>query len=61
MTKKKECKSCGEDSGKKNFCSKCKINYPYKSIQKGSKGRPFNRAEVREKELKKEKKKMWGR
>ena len=51
--KKKKCKACGETSGKKNFCEKCKTDFPFKSS--GKSGKPFSRIEEYRKSLVKKK------
>lgn len=60
MTKKKNCKHCGEYSGKKNVCKKCKELAPYHHSTKGTRNtEPFNRQAELDKINKKGKNKLW--
>ena len=47
MSKKKDCKVCGEPSGKRNVCKKCKEDQPYQAAaqktNQGSGGQSFER------------------
>jgi len=47
MSKKKDCNVCGEPSGKRNVCKKCKEDQPYEAAaqktNQGSGGKPFER------------------
>lgn len=52
--KKKNCKICGEYSGKRNVCLSCKEKYPFKPSGKGT--NPFDRKKEFEKEKKLKKK-----
>lgn len=53
MTKRNNCKFCGEYSGKSDTCKNCKEKYPYKPSKKG---KPFNRQEEYDKEQRRKKK-----
>jgi len=52
--KNKDCKICGEHSGKRNVCGNCKEKYPVETS--GKSGKPFNRKELYEKNLRRKNK-----
>ncbi len=41
--KRRNCKVCGEYSGKRKVCKKCKEEQPHKANFKGSGDKPFQR------------------
>jgi hypothetical protein len=52
MSKAKNCEVCGDPSGKRSVCKKCKDDFPYEPAapRKLGGGNPFNRKELRGKQ-----------
>lgn len=53
MTKRNNCKICGNYAGKSDTCKNCKKKYPYKEGLE--KGEPFERKKEYEKDRRKKK------
>jgi len=51
MTASRTCEVCGNPSGKRSVCEKCKTEFPYEATapRKLGGGNPFNRKELWEK------------